>query len=77
MGAKGERLAVKFRVTVDDLDQYVTVTAAVRTLTPGAAGLEEGPSVLHGVEFVEVPPQDSLALAAFVYQKLLEQSVEV
>lgn len=77
MGAKGESLAVKFRVTVDDLDQYVTVTAAVRTLTPGLGAQGEGPSMLHGVEFVEVPPQDSLALAAFVYQKLLEQSVEV
>jgi c-di-GMP-binding flagellar brake protein YcgR len=77
MGARGENLAVKFRVTVDDLDQYVTVTAVVRTLTPGVAGPGEEASVQHGVEFVEVPAQDNLALAAFVYQKLLEQAIEV
>lgn len=77
MCAKGEQLAIKFRVTVDEVDQYVTIGAVVRTVNPALASEGEPDAMQHGVEFVDVPAQDSLALAAFVYQKLLEQTIEM
>lgn len=76
MGLKDEKLSIKFRIKVDDVEQYVTVSGAIRMLQP-APDLEGAmPGVHHGVEFTEIPEQDRLALTAFVYQMQLEQSAE-
>jgi c-di-GMP-binding flagellar brake protein YcgR len=70
----GERITVKFRVFVREIERVLIVDAMVRSAareTDTAGALIR---VLYGVEFVDLRPDDLLALTAFVYQSLIAES---
>lgn len=73
LGGKGDDLLLKFRVVLDDMETFPQLEGVIRNVavepeTDGAGAL----SVLHGVEFKEVPQNDRIMLTAFVYQHMLE-----
>lgn len=77
LGAKGDMLQVKFRILLDEFEQYINIGAIVRAVTRQAQTEGEPEVIQHGLEFADVPSHDALALTAFVYQKLLEQMADV
>lgn len=77
LGEKGAALQVKFRILLDEFEQYITVGAVIRAVSRQAQSEGEPDVIQHGLEFVDVQPSDALALTAFVYQKLLEQMADI
>ncbi|WP_018411876.1 flagellar brake protein [Methyloversatilis thermotolerans] len=74
LGAQGDEIQLKFRLKFDDIDQFVSVRALIRSVQPAQEANGAASMVNHGLEFSEVPESDRLALTAFVYQKLIEAS---
>ena len=78
MGEVGERLTLKFRATLNGEEHYLHPVAAIRSIGTGDGSAECLPAGFHhGLQFVEVPPSESLALTALVYEKLLQESAEI
>lgn len=76
LGAKDARIIVKFKVTVAGSEQLLQIPGIVRNIQPDHSSDKGPPKVMHGVQFVDVPPEDNVVLTAFVYQKLLEDSAD-
>lgn len=70
-------ISIKFRVEVNGVEQYLTIKAIVRSIRPEAAADGSGTVYQHGVQFIDMPPAEQVALSGFVYQTLFEQSAEV
>jgi c-di-GMP-binding flagellar brake protein YcgR len=76
-GVVDERVGIKFRVDVTGIEQYVSLPAMIRSLRE-EANPEDGETYYHhGVQFVDIEPQAKLALSAFVFQTLLDESVDL
>lgn len=75
LAPKGGLLKVSFRVNLHDVDAVITVGAIVRSI------VEHDPltndvkvnTVMHGLQFVDVPPNDHLILQSMIYQTMIEQ----
>ncbi len=69
LGKKGETINVKFKIAVHDMQSFVTFDSIIRTIDEE----QTDPSMpyLHGIQFVNSEQNCSLALAAFVYQKIV------
>ncbi len=68
LGQPGEQGQVKFRVHAAGNDEYLNLTATLRSVAPAA----EGGEFRHGLEFVEVSTRERLILSAFVHQTLVD-----
>lgn len=62
LGIPGERVQVKFRIRVGEVEQYLSLLATVRTTQ-----MVDG-QFHHGLQFVDVPHVEQVALTAYVYQ---------
>jgi len=77
LGAVDERIGIKFRVEVTGIEQYVSLPAMIRSLRE-EANPEDGETYHHhGVQFVDIESPAKLALSAFVFQTLLDASVDL
>jgi c-di-GMP-binding flagellar brake protein YcgR len=76
MGAKDDRISIKFRVVVGDVEQYLTIPAVLRAVHANATVEGEKPQVNHGVQFEALPHAENVVLSAFVYRVLFEESAE-
>jgi hypothetical protein len=76
MGGKDDRVAIKFRVVVGDVEQYLTIPAVLRAVHATATAEGEAPQVNHGVQFEDLPHAEHVVLSAFVYRVLFEESAE-
>lgn len=71
---KGACIRLSFRVNVHNMDAYLTVNAAIRSIfgddafDPDSSGM-----IHHGLEFVDLPPNDSVILQSMIYQQMIEQ----
>ena len=75
LGEKGDRVSIKFRVHLQDIEAFPQLEAVIRNVSPEPATEGGGPpSFLHGLEFRDVPQSDRVMLTAYVYQRLLEES---
>lgn len=74
LGKVGDVLFVRFGLRLNDADTSVVVKAALRAIGPGADGAAR--ALAHGVQFIEVPQQELLVLTAYIYRRMLEQSVD-
>lgn len=72
LGGKGDVLKMSFRVNLHNIDAYLTVTAAVRAVFSDEAA-ESGGLVHHGLEFVDLQPNDSVILQSMIYQQMIER----
>lgn len=67
-GSKGDEGKVVFKVRAAENDEYLSLKAILRSITPS----EQGDGFRHGFEFVDVSMRDRLILSAFVHQTLVE-----
>ena len=74
LGETGQKLTVKFKVEVNEIDVLLELNAIIRSLVVEPDGETDTP-YNHGLQFVDVSPEDSIPLLAFVYHMLLEQSL--
>jgi len=71
---KGDAIKLSFRIKLHAIDALLTVNAIVR-----AQFVDENPAdgscgfVHHGLEFVDLQPNDSLILQSMIYQQMIEQ----
>jgi c-di-GMP-binding flagellar brake protein YcgR len=77
VGLKDDNISIKFRVTVSDVEEYLTVPAVLRSVHAAAAAEGEAPQVNHGVQFGDLPHSEQIVLSAFVYRALFEETAEV
>ena len=78
MGEVGETLTLKFRAMLNGQEHYLHPVAAIRNIGTGDGSAEGLPAGFHhGLQFVEVPPSETLALTTLVYEKLLQESAEI
>ncbi|MCB1951901.1 MAG: flagellar brake protein [Zoogloeaceae bacterium] len=73
MGVISDRLGIKFRVTVNDVEQYIDLEGIIRSISHenDANGVDV---IQYGIQFVDIPAGDQLALTAYVYRALFEES---
>ena len=71
LGGKGDVLKMSFRVNLHNIDAYLTVTAAVRAVFSDEA--DNNGLVHHGLEFVDLQPNDSVILQSMIYQQMIER----
>ncbi|MDD2990548.1 MAG: flagellar brake protein [Zoogloea sp.] len=76
MGVKDDRLAIKFRVMVSDVEQFLTIPAVLRSVHATATPEGGGPQIQHGVQFEDLPHAEQVVLSAFVYRILFEESAD-
>lgn len=72
-GGKGQRIVVKFKVEVNGVEAILALKAVIRVVNVDPAEVDA--PCQTGLQFVEVAPEDSIPLFAYVYRELLEQSV--
>lgn len=72
LGEAGDTLAIALRVKVGDMDAYLTLNAMVRNVRSEVSEARPEPLYHHGMEFLEMPPNDKMILQNFVYSKIVE-----
>ncbi|ADE11885.1 flagellar brake protein [Sideroxydans lithotrophicus] len=73
LGGKGDTLNLSFRVQLHNIDAYLSLKGIIRaTFTTGQDGTAKPPLVRHGIEFQDLPPNDSVILQSLIYQQLIE-----
>lgn len=77
LGAKGDKITVKFRINLDEIEEYPQFEGVIRNVSTDTE-VEGGsaPAIMHGVEFKDIPQHDRVMLTAFVYRRMLEDTAE-
>lgn len=71
---KGQSLRLAFRVNLHNVDAFLTVNAIVRSLFRDEGSDTHGtPLHNHGIQFLELRPNDSVILQSMIYQQMIEQ----
>jgi c-di-GMP-binding flagellar brake protein YcgR len=71
---KGDFIKLSFRVNLHNIDAYLTVNAAVRAIFADEAVDNGGTTLIHhGLEFVDLQPNDSVILQSMIYQQMIER----
>lgn len=74
VGVTGETVTLKFRIAIDEVEQYLGLQGLIRSTQGEVAEEGGGAQVQHGIQFVEIPQIEYLSLSAYVYRKLFEQT---
>lgn len=69
LGKKGNELTLDFRVSLHNVDAYLKVKVLVRAILEHENNAE---LIRHGVEFLEIPPNDNVILQSMIYQQMIE-----
>ena len=72
LGEKGDVISVKFKITVSDIQTYIVFDSIVRTISQDQG--DPNMPYLHGLQFLDPDPNMAMALAAFVYQKIVDEA---
>jgi hypothetical protein len=74
LAEKGDSIKLSFRVNLHNIDAYLTVNAAVRAVFSDEAVDNSGAVLIHhGLEFVDLQPNDSVILQSMIYQQMIER----
>lgn len=73
-GHKGQKLSIKFKVIVNGVEAFLKLDAIIKSINTHQFKDGDLPFQL-GLQFVDVPTEDSIPLLAFVYHHLMEQSL--
>lgn len=73
-GHKGQRVSIKFKVIVNGVEAFLGLNAVIKSVNTNQFKENDLPCQL-GLQFVDVSTEDSIPLLAFVYNKLMEQSL--
>lgn len=73
LGKITDRIGIKFRVIISEVEQYIDLEGLIRSINhdtdPHGVAL-----IQYGIQFVDIPAGDQLALTAYVYHALFEES---
>lgn len=72
LGHKGDVIGVKFKILTHDIPSYLDFPSTIRMVTHDH--VDPAMPYLYGIEFANTDQGMSLALAAFVYQKIFHES---
>ena len=72
-GKKGQHLGITFKVMLNGIEALLELDTVIRAVSYEQGGDAAMPYQI-GIQFVDVSPENSIPLLAFVYQALLEQS---
>lgn len=72
LGSKGDVISVKFKILVGDIQTFIVFDSIIRTVTQDKA--DALMPYLHGLQFLNPDPNMAMALAAFVYQKIVDET---
>jgi c-di-GMP-binding flagellar brake protein YcgR len=72
LGSKGDTISIKFKITVSEIQTFIVFDSVIRTITKDAA--DPNMPYLHGLQFLDPDPSMAMALAAFVYQKIVGET---
>lgn len=71
IGEKGDTITVNSKVTVADIEQYLTISGKIRRVVEPE---KEGGKFEYGVEFVLLEDKDKLLLHGFVYEQMMKSA---
>ncbi|WP_420474980.1 flagellar brake protein [Noviherbaspirillum sp. ST9] len=74
LAGRGGEIVLAFRVNLHNMEAYLTVKAIVRNVF--ADEEKEGGDALrvqHGIQFLDLQPNDSVILQSLIYQQIIEQ----
>jgi len=74
VGEKGQRLVVLFEVAFSGIEAMLELKTIIRAINVDESGNTETPYQL-GLQFVDILPEQSVPLLAYVYHELLAQSL--
>lgn len=73
LGEKGDILNLSFRVQLHNIDAYLSLKGIIRAISTSDAGDgSKAGTVRHGIEFQDLPPNDSVILQSLIYQQMIE-----
>lgn len=72
LGNKGDVINVKFKVLIGDIQSFLVFDSIIRTVTQDKS--DQAMPYLHGLQFHNADQSMTLALAAYVYQKIVGES---
>lgn len=73
-GGKGQTLVIKFKVSVNGIDALLELKTVIRAINVDQSGDADTPYHI-GLQFIDITPEDTIPLLAYVYHQLLEQSL--
>lgn len=74
LAEKGGKLKVSFRVNLHNIDALLQVNAVVRAVFTDEVVDGNGAKLIHhGLEFVNLQPNDSVVLQSMIYQQMIER----
>ena len=75
IAAKGETIHLSFRINLHAIDTLLQVSAVVRSQFSDEDGSAPNGRKLyhHGLEFVDLQPNDTLVLQSMIYHRIVEQ----
>lgn len=76
IGSAGEKMALKLRVMVSDVEHLLTLSCLIRSVNVVTISGDSAPSVQHGVSFENLSGQDILVITALLYQNLANTTEE-
>jgi len=72
LGNKGDVMGVKFKILTHDIPSFLDFASTIRMVSQDQT--DPAMPYLYGIEFANADQGMSLALAAFVYQKIVDES---
>jgi hypothetical protein len=71
IGEVGNKLALKFRVKVNDAEHMLTMNCQIRSVNNSRTSVDEAATILHGLSFENVTSQDILVISTLLYQNMI------
>ena len=73
LGDKGDILKLEFRVQLHNIDAYLSLKGVIRAVfTVDPSDTSKSTLIRHGIEFRDMPPNDSVILQSLIYQQMIE-----
>ena len=74
IGQKGGTIRVAFRVNLHSIETLLSITAIVRAqFVDESSASSKSHLINHGLEFINLQPNDTLILQSMIYQQMIEQ----
>jgi c-di-GMP-binding flagellar brake protein YcgR len=74
LAEKSQTIVLSFRIYLHNMEAYLTTKAIIRNIFANEEnGNEDSLKFHHGVQFLELQPNDSVILQSLIYQQMIEQ----
>lgn len=75
LAEKDQEIGVSFRITLHDIEAYLSLRAIVRNayVEDNGADKDDGLKHYHGIQFLQLQPNDRMVLQSLIYQQMIEQ----